>query len=328
MGIEFGLVHSRFTVGDRERNEGKWTKLYGKNGEERPRNGAILVGTQVLEQSLDIDGDILFTDLCPTDTLLQRKGRLHRHKRQRPTGFEVPRCVILCRSPDWEGDPGEVKNALKPHSLVYPPYEIYRAEATYKSRKETLLPRDIREITEGAGLPENLPVAAEAFRRQLAELEAKMRNSAWMQGVFKLPEIDDKEGVQTRWGMRPTVKLVLLREPPRQSGNGVNMIFLDGTSCFADGHTFDHQVATDLHRNSVRINSYLVGRAEENRPEWLETHIDDAVVGWVDATGKINLLAGEEGKFQMSYKHDSGLSCEKSQGSGSMQKESDQDDWD
>ncbi|MEX1119689.1 MAG: CRISPR-associated helicase Cas3' [Terrimicrobiaceae bacterium] len=326
-GIEFGLVHSRFTVGDRERNEGRWTKLYGKNGEERPRNGAILVGTQVLEQSLDIDGDILFTDLCPTDAVLQRKGRLHRHKRERVIGFEVPRCVVLCRNPDWEGEAGEVKNALKPHSLVYPPYELYRAEMVYKSRGEIMLPRDIRKITEGDGIPEDLPNAVKGFRRELEELETKMRNSAWMQGVFKSPEMDDKEGVQTRWGMRPTVKLVLLRERPVQSGDGVNLLFLDGTSVYADDHTFNHQVATAMHRNSVRINSYLVGMTGKDSPRWLDTHADDAVVGWVDETDEVSLWSGDTGKFRLFYQHDSGLSCEKIQGCGNMPKENDQDDW-
>jgi hypothetical protein len=83
-----------------------------------------------------------------------------------------------------------------------------------------------------------------------------------------------------------------------------------------------------MHRNSVRINSYLVGRAGADSPRWLDTHADDAVVGWVDETGKVSLWSGDTGKFQLIYKHDSGLSCEKMQGCGNMPKENDQDDWD
>jgi len=64
-------------------------------GRDRPPGGCVVPGTQTLEQSLDIDADLIFTDLCPVDTLLQRLGRLHRHERARPSGFETPRAVIL-----------------------------------------------------------------------------------------------------------------------------------------------------------------------------------------------------------------------------------------
>ena len=79
MDVEVGLLHSRFTPADRERNESLWTSLYGAKSEARGEKGRILVGTQVLEQSLDIDADFLVTRICPTDMLFQRMGRLWRH---------------------------------------------------------------------------------------------------------------------------------------------------------------------------------------------------------------------------------------------------------
>jgi len=58
--------------------------------------GIVTVATQTVEQSLDIDADLLITDLCPMDVLLQRIGRLHRHNRDgRPLGYDHARCVVL-----------------------------------------------------------------------------------------------------------------------------------------------------------------------------------------------------------------------------------------
>jgi CRISPR-associated endonuclease/helicase Cas3 len=60
--------------------------------------GKIIIGTQTLEQSLDIDADLLITDLCPMDVLLQRIGRLHRHARpdsERPEAYRQPRAIVL-----------------------------------------------------------------------------------------------------------------------------------------------------------------------------------------------------------------------------------------
>ncbi|MCL2123983.1 MAG: CRISPR-associated helicase Cas3', partial [Desulfovibrionaceae bacterium] len=70
--VEHGLLHSRFLPHDRARLEKHWTGCYGKDSSERGKQGRILVGTQVLEQSLDIDADFLVTRLCPVDMFLQR----------------------------------------------------------------------------------------------------------------------------------------------------------------------------------------------------------------------------------------------------------------
>ena len=76
------LFHSRFTLGRKLEIEADLLSRYGKRG-KRPAK-AIVIATQVIEQSLDVDFDLMISDIAPIDLLLQRAGRLHRHKRSRP----------------------------------------------------------------------------------------------------------------------------------------------------------------------------------------------------------------------------------------------------
>jgi CRISPR-associated endonuclease/helicase Cas3 len=86
------LHHGRFAPEDRRLLDAEVTRLFGKS---RDMAGRIVIGTQTLEQSLDIDADILITDLCPMDVLLQRLGRLHRHDRERPPGYAPAVAEVL-----------------------------------------------------------------------------------------------------------------------------------------------------------------------------------------------------------------------------------------
>ncbi len=91
------LHHSRFSRQDRPLLDAQVQHQMGKQRSPRPGGtGLVVVGTQTLEQSLDIDADLLITDLCPMDVLLQRLGRLHRHAReQRPNGCEQAHAWVL-----------------------------------------------------------------------------------------------------------------------------------------------------------------------------------------------------------------------------------------
>ena len=98
--IEIELFHARFTLLDRREKENRVLDAFGKGGDRRC--GRILIATQVVEQSLDVDFDWIITQLCPADLLFQRLGRLHRHVvGQRPIDFVSPRATILL--PEEEG---------------------------------------------------------------------------------------------------------------------------------------------------------------------------------------------------------------------------------
>ncbi len=122
------LHHGRFAAGDRRLLDAEVEQRLGK---QRPGGGHIVVGTQTLEQSLDIDADLLITDLCPVDVLLQRIGRLHRHKRHdRPAAYATPECLVLT-PPDNDLSPllkyTPNANGLGPHGHVYGSLTILEA---------------------------------------------------------------------------------------------------------------------------------------------------------------------------------------------------------
>lgn len=87
--------HSRFVAQDRAQIEKEILALVGKKSTKAERNGLIVVATQVLEQSLDVDFDFMITELCPMDLLLQRAGRLWRHNRERPPKMVKPQLAVI-----------------------------------------------------------------------------------------------------------------------------------------------------------------------------------------------------------------------------------------
>lgn len=101
LGLDCRLFHSRFALQDRLDIERAVLEGFGKHSQASVRAGKVLVATQVIEQSLDLDFDFMVTDLCPVDLLLQRAGRLHRHA-HRPERGEP---VVLVHGPTWAEAP-------------------------------------------------------------------------------------------------------------------------------------------------------------------------------------------------------------------------------
>lgn len=147
LGLACGLLHSRFTVDDRQRIEDRWVNLFGKPGwPERRLQGRILVGTQVLEQSLDIDADFLVSRFAPSDMLLQRMGRLWRHAdTPRP---EAAVCEAWLLAPDLERAIATPQQAFGNTAFIYSPYVLCRSLEVWLGRSLLSLPQDIRPLIE------------------------------------------------------------------------------------------------------------------------------------------------------------------------------------
>lgn len=195
LGDDVTLLHSRFLAGDRKVREAALVEQLGPPPDDgrrgkRPRR-LVVVATQVVEQSLDVDFDLLVTDLAPTDLLLQRIGRLHRHERQadhRPVALREARCVVV--GADWAAAPP----GLPPGCVaVYGRHLLLRAAAQVLrvavDPGAIELPADIAplvaEAYEGAplGPPQWQPAMAEAAlvdRKARADSEFRAR-------AFRLP---------------------------------------------------------------------------------------------------------------------------------------------
>lgn len=151
--------HGRFAPDDRAVLDKAVSDRLGKGS---PAGPLLLIGTQTLEQSLDIDADLLVSDLAPADVLLQRVGRLHRHERERPAGFGQARCLLLV--PDRPliellDDNGNVNGSYKRigYGSVYPDLRILALTVDAIRERETIqVPRDNRWLVEQATHPERL----------------------------------------------------------------------------------------------------------------------------------------------------------------------------
>ncbi|WP_350449940.1 CRISPR-associated helicase Cas3' [Aminobacterium mobile] len=106
---------------------------------------SVLVATQVIEQSLDLDFDILFSEIAPVDLLLQRCGRMHRHNRKRPKDLEKPKLVILCDAISTNLQPDSFGQGIE---WVYDRYILLKTWLTLRNKRKIQLPADIETLVE------------------------------------------------------------------------------------------------------------------------------------------------------------------------------------
>ena len=149
------LIHSAFTGMDRSAIESDvMDALQEAHSTQQIRT--IVVGTQVLEQSLDIDFDLLVSDICPMDLLIQRIGRLHRHDNPRPPRMAVATCLVL------DTDGGEFE---KGSEAVYGRFHLMNARLLLPESLN--IPDDIPRLVESAYDPSGVQWGTEIFEDYL-----------------------------------------------------------------------------------------------------------------------------------------------------------------
>lgn len=183
-GCDLDLFHARFPAAWRQHIEIETTQRFGRDG-PRPQR-AILVATQVVEQSLDLDFDLIITELPPIDLLIQRVGRLHRHHRDlRPALLSEPRALIV--KPDLQDN----LPAFGDSEYIYGRFLLLASWATLQSRDSLRLPDQSRELIEtvyGEGW-QALPWH-DALAQTQADYRAEQNDSQYQAGLKHIPPPD------------------------------------------------------------------------------------------------------------------------------------------
>ena len=190
-GEDVSLNHARFTISDRLARDADLLRRFGspRRRPERPHR-AIVVATQVVEQSLDVDFDLLVTDLAPIDLILQRMGRLHRHRRTRPKALSDPMCYVdwlpSASNPDPRVEPGS-ETIYGEHDMLLTAAALNRVLA---DDALVTVPDDVRDLVEavyGAGSEAPAPWA-EALERARGKAHKKQIDSTKASRSFLLNE--------------------------------------------------------------------------------------------------------------------------------------------
>ena len=234
--VEVGLIHSRFTKNDRAEHETRWVHLLGRrSGHVRNERGRILIGTQVLEQSLDIDADFLVSRICPSDMLLQRLGRLWRHERDNRAASA--RCQAMILSPGLDKALLDPEKAFGSTGHVYAPYVLCRTLEVWVTLSAVSLPDDIRGILEKTYIDRlEQGALAESRNLMLNGDNSRGRRRIGTTGLrtlalSSLSEIAPAAGddnVPTRYSQTETVEILLLRDYSEQDSKA-HLKLMDGS---------------------------------------------------------------------------------------------------
>lgn len=264
--LEFGLIHSRFQEITRRRNENEWVEKYGKNATKEKRSGGkILVGTQVLEQSVDIDADFLVTRLCPTDMLLQRVGRLWRHESLNEFRPHSARCEVLLLNET----PFQNKEKWSDHDKtppVYAPYFLMRSQEVFENRDEIVIPRDMRELIESTYSEREEKNWYAHLKRQFEERREELRRLADLSKGSALPAQPDTEA-STRYSEKESVEVLLLED---FQGNQIRPFGSDGPIKIPAKNASKEECT----KCARKLSQYLVRVYIDKAPRYSEYSLD------------------------------------------------------
>ena len=214
---ELDLLHARYLYGNRQEREKRTIKRFGKDRTQRPQT-AVLVATQIIEQSLDIDFDLMVTEMAPVDLLLQRSGRMHRHKVEsknipvtRPEKLKTT-TLWICRPELKDGVPffGWGTEAVYDYHILL---RSWMSLSEFVDKKPVKIPDDVEGLIE--------KVYDE--KMECPDIETTAIKSKWQESLHKLQhdfefERSEAENRYIKWPgfSGPVSKIV---SDPREEDN-------------------------------------------------------------------------------------------------------------
>lgn len=259
---EIDLLHARFLYKDRQEREKRVLERFGKTSTAQRPHRSVLVSTQIIEQSLDLDFDLMISDMAPVDLLLQRAGRLHRHQRSRPSGLENAELWIASPRVNGDGapefDPGTV--------AVYDPHVLLRSWLALHGRSSIAVPADIPEVIEAVYDERQCPAeygggvqaAWELTRSQLQQAVGSEQQAA----AHRYIHHPGFAGLLSRLAGEPRAEDAPELHPAHQAltrliGPSVRLVCMQAGDTGVS-HTPSTQEAEELLRNSVTLTSRSV----------------------------------------------------------------------
>uniref|UniRef100_A6W172 CRISPR-associated helicase Cas3 n=1 Tax=Marinomonas sp. (strain MWYL1) TaxID=400668 RepID=A6W172_MARMS len=227
------LFHSRFMLDDRQSIEKQVLACFGKGSNAENRAGKVLIATQVFQESLDADADVMISDICPIDDLIQRAGRLHRHTRNEQNAYQSgiidirSSPVLYLHAPAWSDDPAVdwLSQDFRNTQYVYrSPGCLWLGMKKLRELGGIKMPEQARHLIEAvysSDALENIPAVFDGNQLDVEGKERAKANKAksnrlkWQDYGYSDHSnqywFDDDSGISTRHSDIETVNVLLLK---------------------------------------------------------------------------------------------------------------------
>ena len=288
-GIEADLLHARYTVADRLNKEALLHARFGRHGVGR--EGRVLVATQVVEASLDLDFDLMVSDLAPIGSLIQRAGRMWRHMDLRPAQdrpVSGPSLHVLAPDPGHVEDGKWLSRCLGTGALIYPLDQQWRTARALFEKGTIRMPGGLRDLIDSVygndllDVPEALESAEiENYAHQIVEYQQAANQLLDPDDAYDQPQmarVFDDERFPTRLG----IPQVILRLARRASGQLVPWAG-DGPYGWQSSEVRVSAVRY-LQLPGVDQNQREIAALREHWPSWMQSSV---YVSPVEEDGRI-----------------------------------------